>query len=105
MINQSIGCPVQIRDMRLLIFDEAHHAVKRHPYCMIMREFYHQAPRAARPRVFGMTASPVNIRATHQAADRIRATIYELEANLDAKVCLMCLLCLLKPVCARAQVS
>jgi len=32
-----------------------------------------------------MTASPVNIRA-HHAHERIRTTIYELEANLDAKV-------------------
>jgi hypothetical protein len=46
---------------------------------------HRQAPRASRPRVFGMTASPVNIRA-HHAADRIRTTIYELEDNLDAKV-------------------
>lgn len=73
-------------DVRLLIFDEAHHAVKRHPYCLIMREFYHQAPHRARPRIFGMTASPVNIRAAHQACDQIRSTIYELESNLDAKV-------------------
>ena len=75
----------QMQDMRLLIFDEAHHAVKRHPYCMIMREFYHQAPRSERPRIFGMTASPVNIRA-HHATEKIRLTIAELEDNLDAKV-------------------
>ena len=133
---------VQMSEIALLIFDEAHHAVKRHPYNLIMQEFYHQvrhglmprkanatqqkqgtdstyaarhcfpgrtrspdraylcqqpahwfaavrvsdlkAPRVTRPRVIGMTASPVNIRA-HHAHERIRMTIYELEANLDAK--------------------
>jgi ERCC4-related helicase len=30
-------------EIDLLIFDEAHHAVKRHPYNLVMREFYHQA--------------------------------------------------------------
>ena len=29
-------------EVALLIFDEAHHAVKRHPYNLIMQEFYHQ---------------------------------------------------------------
>lgn len=31
-----------MNEVALLIFDEAHHAVKRHPYNLIMQEFYHQ---------------------------------------------------------------
>jgi endoribonuclease Dicer len=46
--------------LRLLIVDECHHAHGRHPYRQIMNEFYHTADAAARPAVFGMTASPIN---------------------------------------------
>jgi superfamily II DNA or RNA helicase len=44
----------------LLIFDECHHARKDHPFCCIMKEFYHvlDLDRSQRPKVFGMTASP-----------------------------------------------
>jgi endoribonuclease Dicer len=45
----------------LLIFDEAHHAKKEHPFARIMRDFYITEPdKTKRPRVFGMTASPVD---------------------------------------------
>lgn len=55
------------RDIGLLVFDEAHHATDKHPYNMIMREFYDFcSPRATsnstsenvRPFVLGLTASP-----------------------------------------------
>lgn len=55
------------RDISLLIFDEAHHAVDNHPYNRIMAEFYVPTPpRKAsihhgfvRPMVMGLTASPI----------------------------------------------
>ncbi|KAK7033164.1 hypothetical protein R3P38DRAFT_2520860 [Favolaschia claudopus] len=55
----------------LLIFDEAHHAVDKHPYNEIMRNFYFACPprvhgisrtygiENVRPIVLGLTASPV----------------------------------------------
>ncbi|KAF9904462.1 Dicer-like protein 1 [Linnemannia zychae] len=62
---------VQMSRVNLLIFDECHHARKDHPFCCIMKEFYHVSdlPRNQRPKVFGMTASPS-----------------ELESLMDAKV-------------------
>ena len=51
----------------LLVFDEAHHAIGKHPYNMIMRNHYFDLlPRTAvnnpnvpvRPMVLGLTASP-----------------------------------------------
>jgi len=54
------------RDISLLIFDEAHHAVDKHPYNQIMKEFYFELPplidssiTTSRPRVLGLTASPI----------------------------------------------
>lgn len=50
---------------------------------------YHALPAADRPRVFGMTASPVNLRLS-DSAEAARATIVaeirELERIMDAKV-------------------
>ena len=43
----------------LLIFDEAHHCNKRHFYNQVM-DYYRQACTLERPRIFGMTACPVN---------------------------------------------
>jgi endoribonuclease Dicer len=55
------------RDISLLVFDEAHHAVDNHPYNRIMQEFYFELPPrtpnsiidVARPAVLGLTASPI----------------------------------------------
>jgi len=53
-------------DIGLLVFDEAHHAVDRHPYNAIMQEFYFQIPlvyppepQRSRPTILGLTASPI----------------------------------------------
>ena len=62
------------RDIGLLVFDEAHHAADKHPYNMIMREFYDSCARRTgmvgsaptvgedaqdiRPFILGLTASP-----------------------------------------------
>ena len=61
---------VKISQINLLIFDEAHHAKKDHPYAKIMRDFY---PRESQdqilPRVFGMTASPIDVINSYDIAD------------------------------------
>ncbi|KAF9615049.1 hypothetical protein IFM89_021620 [Coptis chinensis] len=41
----------------LLVFDECHRATGNHPYTKIMKEFYHKY--SNKPKIFGMTASPV----------------------------------------------
>ena len=51
---------ITMDNLSLMVFDEAHHCVKRHPYAQIM-EFYHAAT-APKPHVFGMTACPVNVK-------------------------------------------
>ncbi|TFK66832.1 P-loop containing nucleoside triphosphate hydrolase protein [Pluteus cervinus] len=82
------GYVVLGRDVSLLIFDEAHHAVSNDPYNRIMVEFYHSTPpRKApehhgfvRPMVLGLTASPIF------GGDPIKA-FREIEKNLDSTIC------------------
>lgn len=73
---------ITIHDVNLLIFDEAHHAKSNHPYARIMKDYYHvMPPGVQRPRIFGMTASPVDTNVIDvQDAGR------ELEVLLDSKI-------------------
>lgn len=71
-------------EVALLIFDEAHHTFEKHPYNLIMHEFYHPLPRDARPRVFGMTASPLNTKSS--MPEVVINAIRLLEQHLDATV-------------------
>jgi endoribonuclease Dicer len=52
---------VKIEEINLLIFDEAHHTKKGHPYARIIKDYYlAQSNPSLRPKIFGMTASPVD---------------------------------------------
>jgi endoribonuclease Dicer len=55
---------VTIEQINLMIFDEAHHCKKDHPYARIIKDFYHKsgAQTDRLPKIFGMTASPVDAR-------------------------------------------
>ncbi|KAI0792736.1 hypothetical protein C8Q75DRAFT_579347 [Abortiporus biennis] len=63
----------------LMVFDECHHTRKNHAYNGIMREYF-QWPPETRPKVFGMTASPI-----WNPRDAVES-LATLERNLDAKV-------------------
>lgn len=72
---------LRMDQINLLIFDEAHHGKKEYPFARIMRDFYITEPdKTKRPRVFGMTASPVDAK-----VDVIRAA-KELEELLHARI-------------------
>ncbi|KAI2472966.1 hypothetical protein F4781DRAFT_443323 [Annulohypoxylon bovei var. microspora] len=53
---------VKMENINLLIFDEAHHTKKNHPYARIIKDFYAalEVGEQRRPRILGMTASPVD---------------------------------------------
>ncbi|KAF8809234.1 P-loop containing nucleoside triphosphate hydrolase protein [Phlegmacium glaucopus] len=77
------------RDISLLVFDEAHHALDNHPYNRIMTEFYFDLPRRdqnfqspleVRPMILGLTASPI------YGGNVIKA-FQTIESNLDSKIC------------------
>ncbi|CCM06284.1 uncharacterized protein FIBRA_08535 [Fibroporia radiculosa] len=76
------------RDIGLLIFDEAHHAMSKHPYNMIMQNFYFSLPPRSecvntngrmRPMVLGLTASPIY-------GGNVDASFHALERNLDSTI-------------------
>ena len=53
---------IKMEDINLLCFDEAHHAKKNHVYARIIRDFYDAELGDKKPKIFGMTASPVDAR-------------------------------------------
>ncbi|CAK7348610.1 unnamed protein product [Dovyalis caffra] len=77
---------IKMEGINLLILDECHHAVKKHPYSLVMSEFYHTTPKEKRPSVFGMTASPVNLKGVSSQVD-CAIKIRNLESKLDSIVC------------------
>jgi endoribonuclease Dicer len=71
---------ITMSQINLLVFDEAHHAKKEHPYARIMRLHYY-CHKGERPRILGMTASPVDSHTTD-----VRVTALELERALDCEI-------------------
>ncbi|KAJ3041028.1 Dicer-like protein 1 [Rhizophlyctis rosea] len=69
---------LKMEDIALMIFDEAHHATKDHPYALIMREHYHEHNETERPKILALTASPLN---SDSAA---RMSLWDLEFVMDA---------------------
>ncbi|KAJ8696887.1 Dicer-like protein 2 [Pleurotus ostreatus] len=76
------------RDISLVVFDEAHHALGDEPYNQIMKEFYfHLPPKVqgdgpaaiVRPVILGLTASPVY-------GGNVERAFRSLEANLDCTI-------------------
>lgn len=73
---------VTMRQINLLIFDEAHHAKKKHPYARIIKSHYmREADHNLRPRVLGMTASPVDTKTKD-----MRGAAVELESMLCSEI-------------------
>ncbi|XP_019435974.1 PREDICTED: endoribonuclease Dicer homolog 3b-like [Lupinus angustifolius] len=67
----------------LMIIDECHRATGKHPYSKIMEEFYHKANE--KPKIFGMTASPVGKKVGVSSTKGCEGQISELEYILDSQ--------------------
>ncbi|CAM6115089.1 unnamed protein product [Calypogeia fissa] len=86
LFNNLYHCFFKMEMIELLVFDECHHADKKHPYANIMRDFYHKK-KHSRPKIFGMTASPVNGKAGKGGGpQKIDGQIHNLENMLDARL-------------------
>ncbi|ESQ42054.1 hypothetical protein EUTSA_v100124260mg, partial [Eutrema salsugineum] len=79
-------CFIRMECISLLILDECHHAQEQsnHPYAQILRVFY-KTEGLQRPRIFGMTASPVVGKGSFQS-ENLSKSINSLENLLNAKV-------------------
>jgi endoribonuclease Dicer len=76
---------INMARINLLIFDEAHHAKGNHPYARVMKDYYaHETDISRRPRIFGMTASPVDVKGLD--AKHIQEVARELESLLHSKI-------------------
>jgi endoribonuclease Dicer len=72
---------ITMQQINLLVFDEAHHTKKNHSYARIIKDFYLAEPNSdARPKIFGMTASPVDSKTDVQQA------AIELETLLHSRI-------------------
>ena len=72
---------VRMDQINLLVFDEAHHTKKNHPYARIIKDFYAEVEDLdRRPRILGMTASPVDAEIDPKVAAA------ELEGLLHAQI-------------------
>ena len=72
---------LSMKHISLIIFDEAHHTKKKHPYAEIIKSHYVRADAAHRPKILGMTASPVDA----QTKD-VRAAAAELEGVMFSEI-------------------
>ncbi|KAJ5127830.1 dicer-like protein 1 [Penicillium atrosanguineum] len=80
ILNQALlNGLVKMGNINLLIFDEAHHTKKDHVYARIIRESYLPTENWKRPRIFGMTASPID------AKVNIADAAMQLEKLLDSE--------------------
>ncbi|KAK9292106.1 hypothetical protein L1049_020064 [Liquidambar formosana] len=85
LLNGLRHCFFKLDMIKVLIFDECHHATGRHPYACIMKEFYHrqlQSNSSCLPRILGMTASPVNSKGSNSYWEKI----HKLETLMNSKV-------------------
>jgi endoribonuclease Dicer len=81
MMHSFIG----MSGINLLIFDEAHHAKGNHPYARVMKDFFDPEPDPTkRPRIFGMTASPVDVKG--ESPEHVREAARELEVLLHSRI-------------------
>ena len=76
LLDALVHAFVQIDQLALLVFDEAHRATKDHPANKIMQKFYHSTSVTSRPSILGLTASPV-------INDKVES-LEVLESNLDS---------------------
>ncbi|KAI7089846.1 dicer-like protein 1 [Hortaea werneckii] len=76
---------ITMKQINLLIFDEAHHAKKDHAYARIIKDFYVAEPdQSSRPRIFGMTASPIDAKAdVARAANQLESLLHSRIATTD----------------------
>eukprot|EP01119_Soliformovum_irregulare_P004875 TRINITY_DN1603_c0_g2_i4.p1 TRINITY_DN1603_c0_g2~~TRINITY_DN1603_c0_g2_i4.p1 ORF type:complete len:1309 (+),score=451.08 TRINITY_DN1603_c0_g2_i4:63-3989(+) len=75
----------KLSDSALLIFDECHHTIKNHPYNQLMSSYF-RVPSHLRPKIFGMTASPLLTLKVDDTLYACQMKFQQLESRLDSTV-------------------
>lgn len=77
-----------LQNASLLVFDECHYATKKHNYAKILQTFYHTLPLEQRPRIIGLTASPlINVKGKNNTTpENLEKQLCELEMLLDSSL-------------------
>lgn len=84
---------MHIEEIDMLVFDECHHADQDHPYNLVMQDFwfhnfsFKEPMKLKRPKVVGLTASPIKQRIEHNKvqASEIEIMLQKLSNNLYAR--------------------
>lgn len=70
----------------LLVLDECHNCKGNSAYAQIMRDYYHVLPIGRRPRVLGLTASPlINVKLNH-SDEQLAQQLSSLEEIMDSTI-------------------
>ncbi|KAG8641560.1 hypothetical protein MANES_12G002800v8, partial [Manihot esculenta] len=88
LLNGLKHCFLKLDLIKVLIFDECHHARDNHPYACILTEFYHRQLSCGNfnlPRIFGMTASLIKSKGAN-SEQAYWQEICELENMMHSKV-------------------
>ena len=76
---------LRMEEVGLLVIDECHHTRQRSCYATIMNYFYQTCDEAKRPRILGLSASPVEFAATSVPDKKdFNSRLQQLERDLDA---------------------
>ena len=75
---------LDMRDISVLVFDEAHHCRGNHQYNKIMMDFYKHTPDKYKPLVLALTASPAGALSQEETQENLD----ELLSNLCARACM-----------------
>jgi hypothetical protein len=81
------GDTFRMQLFNLIVIDECHYAASgNHTYRHLMKKFYHSLESQQRPRVLGLTASPLlNVKENH-SDEQLSAMLDNLERTLDSKM-------------------
>ncbi|KAJ3183553.1 Dicer-like protein 1 [Irineochytrium annulatum] len=79
VLNALNHAVLKMEEISMMIFDECHNCVGENPYSLIMSLHYQTVDAAMRPKILGLTASPIN------SGKEAKDAIGHLERILDAR--------------------
>ncbi len=78
---------IRLPDISVLVFDEAHHCFRGHPYNKIMNDFYKTVtPDSLKPLVLGLTASPAGEITMERTNEKLQKLLKNLDCNITMPV-------------------